>query len=338
IVDNENALVLYPTGGGKSLTYQVPALCLPVTYVTSLTLLQGLTVVISPLIALMKDQVDALVDRGVKAANLDSTLGAERAAWVKQGVVSRRLKLLYVAPGRLNNEGFITMMSRVKISLLAIDESHCISQWGASFRPEYLKIVHFAEEMDVERVLCLTATATPNVAEDICQSFFIDTQKGVFRTPVYRSNLALQVQVANTLDQKLDTLIPFSKSRTGPAIIYVTLQKHTEEVAGHLRPHGMKPMVYYHAGLNGDERARVQQQFMESDNGIVCATIAFGMGIDKGESFVQFKFRSQCLDWSRQSDSLPSLTYSLDSRDINKPRHCRDCSCDYTSHAMASQH
>ncbi|KAG2369391.1 hypothetical protein BDR07DRAFT_1267607 [Suillus spraguei] len=271
IVDDENALVLYPTGGGKSLTYQVPALCLP-----------GLTLVISPLIALMKDQVDALVDRGVKAANLDSTLSADRSTWVKEEVISGRLKLLYVAPERLNNEGFITMISRVKISLLAIDESHCISQWGASFRPEYLKIARFAVEMDVERVLCLTATATPNVAEDICKSFFIDTQKGVFRTPVYRPNLALKVQVANTLDQKLDTLIPFLKSRTGPAIVYVTLQKHAQEVADHLRPHGMKPMVY-HAGLGNDERARVQQQFMESDKGIVCATIAFGMGIDKAD-------------------------------------------------------
>ncbi|KAG2154770.1 ATP-dependent DNA helicase [Suillus clintonianus] len=269
IVDNENALVLYPTGGGKSLTYQVPALCLP-----------GLTLVISPLIALMKDQVDALVDRGVKAANLDSTLDAERSAWVKEEVISGRLKLLYVAPERLNNEGFITMMSHVKISLLAIDESHCISQWGASFRPEYLKIARFAEEMDVERVLCLTATATSNVAEDICKSFFIDAQKGVFRTPVYRPNLALQVRVANSLDQKLDTLIPFLKSRTGPAIVYVTLQRHAQEVADHLRPHGMEPMVY-HAGLGGEERARVQQQFMESEKGIVCATIAFGMGIDK---------------------------------------------------------
>ncbi|KAG1906802.1 uncharacterized protein F5891DRAFT_1238947 [Suillus fuscotomentosus] len=167
---------------------------------------KGLTVVISPLIALMKDQVDALVDHGVKAANLDSILGAEWAAWVKQEVVSGHLKLLYVAPERLNNEGFIAMMSHVKISLLAIDESHCILQWGASFQPEYLKIVRFAEEMDVEHVLCLTATTTPNVAEDICKSFFIDTQK------VLNASLALQVQVANTLDQKLDTLIPFLKS------------------------------------------------------------------------------------------------------------------------------
>ncbi|KAF9244628.1 ATP-dependent DNA helicase [Melanogaster broomeanus] len=258
IVDNENALVLFPTGGGKSLTYQVPALCLP-----------GLTLVISPLIALMKDQVDALVARGVKAANLDSTLDANRSAWVKQEVMSGQIKLLYVAPERLNNEGFISMMSHVKISLLAVDESHCISQWGASFRPEYLKIARFAEEMDVERVLCLTATATPTVSEDICKSFFIDP-KGVFRTPVYRSNLSLQVEVADTLEKKLDR----------PAIIYVTLQRHAEEVANHLRPHGLAPMVY-HAGLPADERTKVQLEFMESTKGIVCATIAFGMGIDK---------------------------------------------------------
>ncbi|KAH7929308.1 ATP-dependent DNA helicase [Leucogyrophana mollusca] len=266
---NENALVLYPTGGGKSLTYQVPALCLP-----------GLTLVISPLIALMKDQVDALVARGVKAANLDSTLGADRSAFVKEEVISGRLKLLYVAPERLNNEGFIAMMSHVKISLLAVDESHCISQWGASFRPEYLKIARFAEEMDVERVLCLTATATPNVAEDICKSFYIDTKEGVFRTPVYRPNLAFKVEVAETFDQKLNYLIPFLKRRTGPAIVYVTLQKQAEEVAGRLRLHDLDPMVY-HAGLAAEERTRVQAQFMDSEKGIVCATIAFGMGIDK---------------------------------------------------------
>ncbi|KIJ21817.1 hypothetical protein PAXINDRAFT_165198 [Paxillus involutus ATCC 200175] len=269
VVDNENALVLFPTGGGKSLTYQVPALCLP-----------GLTLVISPLIALMKDQVDALVARGVKAANLDSTLDANRSAWVKQEVMSGQLKLLYVAPERLNNEGFMSMMSHVKISLLAVDESHCISQWGASFRPEYLKIARFAEEMDVERVLCLTATATPTVSEDICKSFFIDPKEGVFRTPVYRPNLSLQVAVADTLQKKLDRIIPLLKSRTGPVIIYVTLQRHAEEVANHLRLHGLAPTVY-HAGLPTEERTKVQLEFMGSGKGIVCATIAFGMGIDK---------------------------------------------------------
>ncbi|TFY82334.1 hypothetical protein EWM64_g1675 [Hericium alpestre] len=272
LVDNDNALVLYPTGGGKSLTYQLPALCL-----------EGLTLVISPLLALMKDQVDALCRKGVKAANLDSTLDGERAAWVKREVMSGDMKILYVAPERLNNEGFIAMMDRVKISLLAVDESHCISQaslWGASFRPEYLKIARFAEEHDVERVLCLTATATPAVATDICKSFLIHPTKGVFRTPVYRPNLAFKVEVAQTLDKKLEKLVPFLKSRTGPAIVYVTLQKHAEEVANRLKTQGLDAMVY-HGGMPTEERERIQLDFMESDKGIVCATIAFGMGIDK---------------------------------------------------------
>ncbi|EMD42135.1 hypothetical protein CERSUDRAFT_129539 [Gelatoporia subvermispora B] len=271
LVNNENALVIFPTGGGKSLTYQVPALCL-----------DGLTLVISPLIALMKDQVDALVKRGVKAANLDSTLGADRAAWVKGELLSGSLKILFVAPERLNNESFVALMKRVKISLLAVDEAHCISQWGASFRPEYLKIARFAEEMDVERVLCLTATATPTVAQDICTSFYIDQKDGVFKTPLYRPNLSFKVEVANTLDEKMKRIVPLLQARTGPVIIYCTLQKDAAEVANRLYPYDLEPMVY-HAGLPGEEREQIQIKFMESEKGIVCATIAFGMGIDKAD-------------------------------------------------------
>ncbi|KIM75419.1 hypothetical protein PILCRDRAFT_98975 [Piloderma croceum F 1598] len=296
LVDGENALVLYPTGGGKSLTYQVPALCLEV----SLLLYRRFHL----------DQVDALCDRGIKAANLDSTLTADRSSLVKQEVLSGRLKILYVAPERLNNEGFIEMMRRVKISLLAVDESHCISQWGASFRPEYLKIARFAEEMDVERVLCLTATATQTVADDICTSFFIDKEAGVFRTPVFRPNLAFKVEVADSLDKKLDRLIPFLKSRTGPAIVYVTLQKHAEAVANHLRPHNLEPMVY-HAGLPHEQRAKVQMEFMNSAKGIVCATIAFGMGIDKDVQVVHLYMPKTLEGYSQEvgragRDGLPS--------------------------------
>ncbi|TFY65149.1 hypothetical protein EVJ58_g2153 [Rhodofomes roseus] len=228
----------------------------------------------------MKDQVDALVTRNVKAASLDSTLSADRAAWVKQEVLTGSMKILYVAPERLNNESFIALMRKVKISLLAVDESHCISQWGASFRPEYLKIARFAEELDVERVLCLTATATKNVAVDICKSFYIHPTEGVFRIPVYRPNLALRAQVVNNAAEKVAHILPMLQTRTGPAIIYVTLQKQAEEIADHLRPHGLEPMVY-HAGLPAEDRERIQLQFMESEKGIVCATIAFGMGIDK---------------------------------------------------------
>ncbi|KAI0651958.1 ATP-dependent DNA helicase [Trametes meyenii] len=304
LVDNDNALVLFPTGGGKSLTYQIPALCL-----------DGLTLVISPLIALMKDQVDGLVLRGVKAASLDSTQGADRSAWIKNEVVTGAMKILYVAPERLNNEGFISLMKRVKISLLAVDESHCISQWGASFRPEYLKIARFAEELDVERVLCLTATATPSVANDICDSFLIHRTEGVFRIPMYRPNLALKVEVANNMNEKIKRLVTILKARTGPSIVYVTLQKHAEEVANLIRPHGVDAMVY-HAGLPSEDRERIQQQFMESDKGIVVATIAFGMGIDKADiRQVIHLFMPKTLENYSQEvgragrDGLPSTCY-----------------------------
>ncbi|KAI0321730.1 ATP-dependent DNA helicase [Amylostereum chailletii] len=297
----ENALVLYPTGGGKSLTFQIPALCF-----------EGITLVISPLIALMKDQVDALCLRGVKAANLDSTLSMDRAAWVKQEVLSGSMKLLYVAPERLNNESFVNMMSQVRISLLAVDESHCISQWGASFRPEYLKIARFAEEMDVERVLCLTATATAEVAKDICNSFLIDPTEGVFRTPVYRPNLAFEVEVASNVEDKLKRVVPFLQSRTGPAIVYVTTQQQAVDMANNLMPYGIEAKVY-HAGLPAEERERVQTAFMESDKGIVCATIAFGMGIDKANirQVVHFNMPKTIENYSQEvgragRDGLPS--------------------------------
>ncbi|KAJ7293505.1 ATP-dependent DNA helicase [Mycena rebaudengoi] len=269
IEHNTNALVVYPTGGGKSLCYQIPALCLP-----------GIVLVVSPLISLMKDQVDVLVERGVKAASLDSTLSADTTSWVKAEVLSGSMQILYVAPERLNNEGFIHMMSQVKVSLLAVDEAHCISQWGASFRPEYLKIARFAEEQGVERVLCLTATATPVVVDDICKSFKIPIE-GVFRTPVFRPNLSLRVEVAETMDKKLDILVPLLKSRTGPSIVYVTLQKHAEQLKHSLVSRGIQNVLVYHAGLPAAERQQVQETFMKSEDAVVCCTIAFGMGIDK---------------------------------------------------------
>ncbi|KAJ7487526.1 ATP-dependent DNA helicase [Mycena galericulata] len=267
---NDNALVVYPTGGGKSLCYQIPALCLD----------SGITLVISPLISLMKDQVDVLVERKVKAASLDSTLSANTSSWVKAEVLSGSMKILYVAPERLNNEGFVQMMSQVKIALLAVDEAHCISQWGSSFRPEYLKIARFCEEQDVERVLCLTATATPAVVDDICRSFLIK-KEGVFRTPVFRPNLSLRVEVAETLNKKLDILVPLLQSRTGPSIIYVTLQKHAEDVAEALMSRGLRDVLVYHAGIAAPQRQEVQETFMTSEDRVVVCTIAFGMGIDK---------------------------------------------------------
>ncbi|KIY66111.1 ATP-dependent DNA helicase [Cylindrobasidium torrendii FP15055 ss-10] len=270
VEDNDNALCIFPTGGGKSLTFQVPALCF-----------EGITLVISPLIALMKDQVESLQNKGIMAANLDSSQDAAMTRIIKHDTMNNKLKLLYVAPERLNNEGFVEMMRNVKISLLAVDEAHCISQWGTSFRPEYLKIARFAEEMNVERVLCLTATATKEVIEDICVNFLID-EHGVFKTPVYRPNLGFCVDSAPNFDSKVQKAVALLKKRTGPAIVYVTLQKHAEEAAIAFRRHGLEAAIY-HAGLPQDERTRIQQNFMASKDGIVCATIAFGMGIDKAD-------------------------------------------------------
>ncbi|TFK57018.1 ATP-dependent DNA helicase [Heliocybe sulcata] len=271
IVDNENALVRFPTGGGKNLTYQVPALCL-----------DGLTLVISPLLPLMREQVETLRSLGIKAANLDSTLNIEAYNRVNSEVRSGELKILYVSPERLNNESFMNMIKRVKISLLVVDESHCISQRGSTFRPEYLKIARFAEEQNVERVLCLTATASKDVADDICKSFRIDPAAGAFRTPVYRPNLSFRVAVADGMGDKIEQLLPLVKERTGPAIIYAMFHRHVEEAAEKLREHGVEALAY-HSRLSTEEREQVQNDFMQKPDTVVCCTMASGMGIDKAD-------------------------------------------------------
>ncbi|KAF8334003.1 ATP-dependent DNA helicase [Cantharellus anzutake] len=273
IEKDKNVLVLYPTGGGKSLCYQIPALCL-----------DGLTLVISPLIALMKDQVDVLRSKGVQAASLDSSQTVTQSNLVKTSIKEGTLKILYVAPERLNNETFVEMMRSVNISLVAIDESHCISQWGTTFRPEYLKVARFVQEFGVQRLvcLCLTATATPPIALDICNGFNIDPEEGTFRIPMFRPNLSFLVKVAENLEDKLAQVVPILKERTGPAIVYVTLQAHAEEGARLLQNRGLEAKMY-HAGMSSEDRQSIQDYFMASERGIVVATIAFGTlcSIDK---------------------------------------------------------
>ncbi len=239
----------------------------------------GTTVVVSPLLALMKDQCDALAKRGIHAARLDSTLSANDVGNIMRSLRSGECKLLYVAPERFFNERFRASISDLKIDLFAVDEAHCISRWGHNFRPDYLKLAEIARELGAARVLALTATATPDVLTDICDTFGIEPHDAI-RTPFHRRNLQLRTRLVTPKD-RLNKLIETLKTRpAGSGIVYVTLQKTAEEVAEALKNQGLdaKP---YHAGLDDDVRTSTQAWFIESDVGIVVATIAFGMGIDK---------------------------------------------------------
>ncbi len=268
LLTGRSCLAIFPTGGGKSLVYQLPAL-----------LLNGLTVVVSPLIALMKDQVDFLVKRGVAAARLDSSLELSEVQRIHRDLRSGRLKILYIAPERLASERFVETLSGQSIALLAIDEAHCISEWGHNFRPEYLKLARLAERLQVGRVLGLTATATPGVARNIAQAFHIDPTD-IVRTDFHRPNLFLECLPCRSSDRYALLLERLAVRTPGPAILYVTLQRTAEELAAFLVEHG-HDAVAYHAGLDDDRRHQIQDAFMASDKQLVVATIAFGMGIDK---------------------------------------------------------
>ena len=268
LLAGRSTLAIFPTGGGKSLCYQLPALTF-----------DGITIVISPLIALMKDQIDVLKSRGIPAERLDSTLSADETRSVMLALRSGELRLLYVAPERFNNERFLQAIMHTRISMFAVDEAHCISEWGHNFRPDYLKLARFARSCRAERLFALTATAAPKVAEDICKGFGI-SRECVVRTGFYRKNLTVLTTPITAVDRDGVLLERLKGQSAGPTIVYVTLQKTAEQVAAYLASVGL-PAQAYHAGLKDDQRTEVQDWFMDSDDGIVVATIAFGMGIDK---------------------------------------------------------
>ncbi len=270
LLEGRSTLAIFPTGGGKSLCYQLPAL-----------LLDGLTVVVSPLIALMKDQVDDLTRRGVAAARLDSSLGPAETRQVYDDLRAGVLKLLYVAPERLANERFVATLAGRPIALLAVDEAHCMSEWGHNFRPEYLKLGRLADRLRVGRVLALTATATPEVAASIAEGFGIEGRDVVVAS-FHRPNLELHAVPCRPEERRGLLLDRIGDRIPGPAIVYVTLQRTAEELARLLSEHGF-PAEAYHAGLGAEDRPAIQERFMGSDAGIVVATIAFGMGIDKAD-------------------------------------------------------
>ncbi|MCI5115592.1 MAG: RecQ family ATP-dependent DNA helicase [Candidatus Electrothrix sp. AX1] len=270
VLAGRSALAIFPTGQGKSLCYQLPALHL-----------SGLTLVVSPLMALMKDQVDFLVGKGIAAARLDSSLDFNQVTAVYDSLQQGELKLLYVAPERFANERFVALISRLQLSLLVIDEAHCISEWGHNFRPDYLKLAELARTFAVPAVLGLTATATPKVAEDIRQGFAI-AEADCIQTGFYRPNLTLLFEPADEPEKALVRHLAEKKQEgsTGPSIVYVTLQQTAMTVAEQLVQAGF-PAKPYHAGIKDEQRQAVQDWFMAADEAVVVATIAFGMGIDK---------------------------------------------------------
>ena len=270
IVDKKNTFVIMPTGGGKSLCYQLPAL-----------MQEGTAIVVSPLIALMKNQVDAI--RGISEHNgvahvLNSSLNKTEIAQVKEDIASGITKLLYVAPESLIKEEYVTFLRTQKISFVAIDEAHCISEWGHDFRPEYRNLKHIIKAIDDVPVICLTATATEKVQEDILKTLGI-TDANRFKASFNRANLFYEVR-PKTKEVEKD-IIRFVKQRVGKSgIIYCLSRKKVEEVAQILQVNGLNA-VPYHAGLDAKTRVRHQDMFLMEDCDIVVATIAFGMGIDK---------------------------------------------------------
>ena len=270
VLEGRDTLVVLPTGGGKSLCYQVPAL-----------LLDGLTVVISPLISLMKDQVDALTARGLPATFINSTLSAsevsDRMARVQRGEV----KLLYVAPERFDLGTTAERLKAVGVRLLAVDEAHCISEWGHDFRPSYLRVKDVRQRLGAPPTVALTATATPEVREDIVRQLAL-RDPALILTGFDRTNLSYHVVAVKNDAAKDATLIDLLAERTddGVAIVYASTRKTVERIATMLQ-RARVPAVAYHAGLDDSHRAEVQDAFMNERARVIVATNAFGMGIDK---------------------------------------------------------
>ncbi len=268
ILAGHSVAAIFPTGSGKSLCYQLPALHLP-----------HLTLVISPLLALMRDQLDFLRSKGIAAAALDSTLDANQSRELMAQVERGELKILMISVERLKNERFRRFIARIPLSLLVVDEAHCISEWGHNFRPDYLKLPSYRQQLQIPQVLLLTATATPAVIADMRQKFAIAAEN-VVATGFYRPNLDITVLPVTHARRDQALLRLLNQDPHLPTIVYVTLQQTAEQVATLLQQEDIRAQAY-HAGMASEQREAIQQGFMSNRHDCIVATIAFGMGIDK---------------------------------------------------------
>lgn len=266
VVQGQDALVLMPTGGGKSLCYQIPAL-----------LLDGLAIVVSPLIALMQDQVDALEEVGVKVAYLNSTQTPEEAEKVRHRILTGDLDLLYVAPERLMMPGMLTLLSRVRISLFAIDEAHCVSIWGHDFRPEYGELSILRTEFPTVPRIALTATADEKTRAEIVEKLLLSPRE--FVASFDRPNIFYRIVDKRNVKEQLLEFIRYEHSGDC-GIVYCLARRTTEELAEYLSQCGVTALPY-HAGLPSEVRAANQARFLREEGVVMVATVAFGMGIDK---------------------------------------------------------
>lgn len=266
VLSGRDTLVLMPTGGGKSVCFQIPAIMLP-----------GITIVVSPLIALMKDQVGALHLNGISAAYYNSTQTGREQRNIEEDCLSGKLKLLYISPEKLLTESFLSFLKRINISLFAIDEAHCISSWGHDFRPEYTQLNILKEAFPSIPTVALTATADKLTRQDIAQRLGM-SDPAIFVASFNRTNLSLQVLPGQNRIQQIFKLLQQKPDTSG--IIYCLSRKSTESLASKLQEKGFNA-AFYHAGMDPNERSRIQEAFLRDDVRIMCATIAFGMGIDK---------------------------------------------------------
>jgi ATP-dependent DNA helicase RecQ len=272
VLSNFDTIVVMPTGGGKSLCYQLPALLFP-----------GTTIVVSPLIALMKDQVDALTAREVPVTFINSSLGFEEQQARLRALQQGKYKLVYLAPERFRNANFVAALRGVRVSLFAVDEAHCVSQWGHDFRPDYLRlkdaIAEIAQNGERPQVIALTATATPTVREDIAKQLALRNPAS-FVAGFDRHNLNLRVIHCKSDNERLQKTMQIAQHASGPGIVYAATRKKVEEVTEILKLNNIDALGY-HAGLGDGTRTKIQERFMAGELQCIVATNAFGMGIDK---------------------------------------------------------
>ena len=277
LAQSRHALVIMPTGMGKSVCYQIPALAIKKRSASE----NGLSLVLSPLVALMKDQVDALKRKNVDAEFINSSLSGQERAARYAAVANGKYDLLYVTPERFRKEEFLNVISGRKIELLAVDEAHCISEWGHDFRPDYTRVGEIRQQLGSPLTIALTATATPDVQADIVRQLGLGPEDmRLFHQGIERPNLKLSVEMVWDDDEKLDAILKRRKQQSGSFIVYFTLIRKLMEFSDLLFKENIDHLIY-HGDLERNARRNIQDQFMTQSNQLVLATNAFGMGVDK---------------------------------------------------------